>query len=65
MVELKVESKSSLSQVGLLANNVSQSFKNVTTVRIDGTIYANAGADPVTELAAIVSTGISLSPNFD
>ncbi len=51
--------ESSLSQVGLLANNVSQSFKNVTTVRIDGTIYANAGADPVTEIATIISTGVT------
>ena len=51
--------ESSLSQIGLLASSVSKSFKNVTAVRIDGTLYANAGADPVTELAAMISTGVA------
>tara|TARA_B100000965_G_scaffold406082_1_gene443047 strand:+ start:1428 stop:2891 length:1464 start_codon:yes stop_codon:yes gene_type:complete len=51
--------ESSLSKVGLLASDVSKSFKNVTAVRIDGTLYANAGADPVTELAAMISTGVA------
>ncbi len=51
--------QASLNRVGNLASDVSKMYKNVTTVRIDGTVYANAGADPVTELAAIVSTGIA------
>ena len=48
-----------LGKVGDLATDVSKEYQHVTTARIDGTPYAEAGADSVTELAAIVSTGIA------
>ncbi len=49
----------SLTRVGDLAASVAKEYEHVTTVRLDGTPYAHAGADPVTELAAMASTGLT------
>jgi methylmalonyl-CoA mutase len=48
----------SLIRVGDLAHYVAQEYGQVSTIRVDGSPYAHAGADHVTELAALTSTGI-------
>ena len=49
----------SLRNVGNLAAHVSKEYGRVTTVRLDGSPYAQAGADSVTELAVMAATGVS------
>ena len=57
--EIKDGINESLTRVGNLAAHVVQEYQRVSTIRVDGAPYAHAGADPVTELAAMASTGIT------
>jgi len=49
----------SLSNVGTLATHVSKECGHVTTVRLDGSPYAQSGADSVTELSVMAATGVA------
>lgn len=55
---IRGEIDDSLIRVGDLAHYVAQEYGQVSTIRVDGSPYAHAGADHVTELAALTSTGI-------
>lgn len=56
---------SGLDDGGILAKRVHKDFGRATTYRIDGLEYAEAGADPVTELATIASILISYLHSMD
>ena len=57
--------QSELDAGGSLALRVHQDFQKAVTFRVDGLSYAEAGADPITELAGISSSIIGYLQNMD
>ena len=57
--------QSALDAGGALALRVQQEFRKAVTFRVDGLSYAEAGADPITELAGISSSIIGYLQNMD
>ena len=57
--------QSALDASGSIALRIQQEFKKAITFRVDGLAYAEAGADPITELAGISSSIIAYLQSMD